>query len=257
MARTPRIAVHVTMLTLLCSILHLTWPHAGLELACHAWHGASVICGCMGGQLLSVDAGGHTALLHTVPQPHALEHAGCEGAAAGQREAERPVAGSQAIAPPFAGELPPALCEAAEQAAPAEADAPVGSDLSQPGGSNRGLLPAPAASAGLAWLAEADPAAVACVVVAEGLLVAACTRQRGTVLWCGAQAEAYTCYPEACMLGITNAASPYCQSLPDESNLSPHHCRPATARASQTMLTTLQERACKHACAQWAYRGVV
>lgn len=171
---------------------------AGLELACHAWHGTSVICGCMGGQLLSVDAAGHVAVLDSVPLPSAVERGGREAAAARQGQTEPPVAGSQASAPPKVGKTPPALCQAAEPGPPAEADAAMGTGMPRPGGVSCEVWAAPAAAAGLAWLAKADPAAVACVAVAEGLLVAACTRQRGTVLRCGAHAEACTCSPKAC-----------------------------------------------------------
>ena len=166
---------------------------AGLELACHAWHGSSVICGCGGGQLLSVDAAGHVAELDSVLLPSAVERGGCEAAAACQGQTEQPVASSQATAPSGAGETPPAPCQAAQPEAPAEADAAAGTGMPRPGGSSHGLPAAPVAAAGLAWLAEADPAAVACVAAAEGLLVAACTRRRGTVLRCGAHAEA--CIP--------------------------------------------------------------
>lgn len=171
---------------LFCGRVH-SHARAGLELACHAWHGSSVICGCRGGQLLSVDAAGHIAVLDSVPMPSAAERGGGEAAAACQGQAEPPVAGSHATAPSDATEAPPALCQAAQPEAPTEAGAATGTGMPQPG-SGRGLPAAPAAAAGLPGLAEVDPAAVACVAFAEGLMVVACTRQRGTVLRCGAHA---------------------------------------------------------------------
>ena len=137
-----------------------------------------------------MDAAGHVAVLDSVPLPNAVERGGCEAAAASL--AELPVAGSQADAPSDAGEAPQESGQAAQAEAPAEAAAATGTGMPRPGGATHGMTAAPAA--GSAWLAEADPAAVACVAVAEGLLTAACTRQHGTVLRCGAHAGAHTAH---------------------------------------------------------------
>ena len=218
----PAFLVHVLMS--LCSCCH---ARAGLELACLTWHGSSVICGCRGGQLLSVDAAGHVAVLDCVPLPSAAERGGCEDAAACLTQ--QPAAGSQATAPSDEGEAPPALCQAAEpKAAPAEADAAMGTGMPQPDECSRGVPAAPAAAAGQAGLAEGDPAAVACVAVADGLLVAACARRRGTVLRCGVRAEANTCTFGTCTHDAWNAAS-HCLSMLGDSDLPPLRGQPAAA----------------------------